>query len=84
MDLNLCYLWLTPLGPKAPAGLVQPVLTPKDAPYFFDVDIEFRAAGERQLEIDGLPVRVALQVLDSQVLLVGYFVLFFVDLTRPR
>ena len=69
MDLNLCYLWLTPLGPKAPAGPVQPVSMPKDAPYFFDVDIEFRAAGERQLEIDGLPVRVVLQVLDGLVLL---------------
>ncbi len=69
MDLDLCYLWLTPLGPDAPAGPVQPVLTPKDAPYFFDVDIEFRAAGERRFEIDGLPVRVVLQVLDGLVLL---------------
>ena len=25
MDLNLCYLWLTPLGPNAPAGPVQPL-----------------------------------------------------------
>jgi len=69
MDLNLCYLWLTPMGPKAPAGPVQPVPTPKDAPYFFDVDIEFRAAGERQLDINGLPVRVTLQVLDGLILL---------------
>ncbi len=48
---------------------MQPVPAPKDAPYFYDIDIEFRAAGERQLEIDGLPVRVALQVLDGLVLL---------------
>ncbi len=69
MDLDLCYLWLTPLGPNAPAGPVQPALTPKDAPYFYDIDIEFRAAGERQLVIDGLPVRVQLQVLDGTVFL---------------
>ena len=69
MNLDLCYLWLAPLGPNAPAGPVQPVPTPKDAPYFYDVDIEFRAAGERSLEIDGLPVRVQLQVLDGYVLL---------------
>jgi hypothetical protein len=69
MDLDLCYLWLTPLGPNAPAGPVQPALTPKDAPYFYDIDIEFRAAGERRFEIDGLPVRVQLQVLDGIILL---------------
>ena len=71
MELDLCYLWLTPLGPKASAGPVQPALTPKDAPYFYDIDIEFRAAGERQLVIDGLPLRVRLQVLDGTVLLAG-------------
>jgi hypothetical protein len=69
MDLNLCYLWLTPLGPNPPAGPVQPPLTPRDAPYFYDIDIEFRGAGERQFEIEGLPVRVLLQVLDDTVLL---------------
>ena len=69
MDLNLCYLWLTPLGPNALAGPVQPALTPKDAPYFYDIDIEFRAAGEQQLVIEGLPVRVQLQVLDGLILL---------------
>ena len=41
---------------------------PKDAPYFYDLDIEFRASWEeRQLEIEGTPIRIQLQVLDGLV-----------------
>lgn len=73
MDLEVCYLWLVPLrreledGAPAPAGQPQPVAAPKDAPYFFDLDLEFRAAGACEVTAAGVPVQINQQVLDGTV-----------------
>ena len=67
MDLEICYLLLVPFQPAAGLGPLESVPAPKDAPYFFDLDIEFRSAGERQVEAEGAPVHVHLQVLDGMV-----------------
>ena len=71
MNLALCYLCLLPYQPPAPLGPLQAVTPPKDAPAFYDVDIEFRAAGERAVTAGGLPVQLTLQVVDQSVLLVA-------------
>jgi hypothetical protein len=68
MDLQICYLLLWPYQASSPLGSLVSVPAPKDAPYFYDLDIEFRTSwDERQLEIEGTPVRIQLQVLDGQV-----------------
>src|SRR5256885_1086705 len=38
-DVELCYLLLAPTN-EPPAGAVLPALAPRDAPEFFEVDIE--------------------------------------------
>jgi hypothetical protein len=67
MDIDLCYLLLVPLQPHTVRGPLEAVTTPKDAPYFFDLDIEFRSAGESDRVVEGVPVRVRRQVLDETV-----------------
>lgn len=67
MDIDLCYLLLVPLQPHTVRGPLEAVTTPKDAPYFFDLDIEFRSAGESERTVADTPVRVRRQVLDETV-----------------
>ncbi len=67
MDVDLCYLLLVPLQSRIVRGPLEAVTTPKDAPYFFDLDIEFRSAGESERVVEGAPVRVRRQVLDETV-----------------
>lgn len=69
LPAEICYLLLLPLRFNPPAGPARPLPTPrqKDAPYFFDLDIEFTGLGERQEEVVGVPVSVRLQTLDEQV-----------------
>ncbi len=67
MNLDLCYLFLVPLQPHAALGPAESAPTPKDAPYFYDLDIEFRSAGEREWGVEGVPVHVRRQVLDERV-----------------
>ncbi len=67
MDADICYLLLVPFRPRAPLGPLEPAPAQKDAPYFFDLDIEFRSAGERQMVVEDTSVNVRLQVLDEQV-----------------
>lgn len=67
LDLEICYLFLVPLQPRAALGPTESVPTPKDAPYFFDLDVEFRAAGETETLIDRTPVHIRRQVLDDTV-----------------
>ncbi|MCP4417247.1 MAG: hypothetical protein GY805_11540 [Chloroflexi bacterium] len=44
------------------------VPVPKDAPYFYDLDIEYRSSWEeREYEFEGVAVRTQLQVLDGLV-----------------
>lgn len=48
-------------------GQVEPLPAQKDAPYFFDLDIEIASAGDRTIEVEGLRVAVHTQVLDGLV-----------------
>lgn len=67
LDFEICYLLLVPLQPRAALGPTETAPTPKDAPYFFDLDIEFRASGETQTLIDRTPIHIRRQVLDDTV-----------------
>jgi hypothetical protein len=69
LPAEICYLLLLPLRFTPPAGQARLLPTPpqKDAPYFFDLDIEFSAMGERRIELEGIPVTLRFQVLDEQV-----------------
>ena len=68
MNLDICYLLLLPYKASSPAGPLVSVPAPKDAPYFYDLDIELRASwGEREMVVDGTAVRVQLQVFDELV-----------------
>ncbi len=66
MDLDICHLMLLPAG-SAPPGTLEPTPEPRDAPDFFAVEIEFRSAGGRTLDVDGVRVDVTCQVLDDLV-----------------
>jgi hypothetical protein len=68
MDFEICYLVLLPFQSASVLGPLVSVPAPKDAPYFFDLDIEFRSSwGERKMKVEGTPVRIQLQVLDGLV-----------------
>jgi hypothetical protein len=67
VNLDLCYLFLVPLQPRAALGPEEAAPTPKDAPYFYDLDIEFRSAGESTVLVEGVAVHVRRQVLDETV-----------------
>ncbi len=49
---------------------VHGVSTPKDAPYFFELDIQYTTLPEFSLEIDGVKVEVFPQVVDGTVWMV--------------
>ena len=66
MDLDICHLLLLPAG-SAPPGVLEPTPEPRDAPDFFAVEIEFRSAGGRAIDIDGVRADVTCQVLDDLV-----------------
>ena len=69
LPAEVCYLLLFPLRFTPPPGQAKPLPVPaqKDAPYFFDLDIEFSSVGERQVEVEGIPVSMRFQALDGQV-----------------
>jgi hypothetical protein len=66
MHLDICHLMLLPAG-SAPAGALEPTPEPRDAPDFFAVEIEFRSAGGRAIDIGDVRVDVTCQVLDDLV-----------------
>src|SRR6478752_1014516 len=66
VDLDICHLLLLPAG-AAPQGALEPAPEPRDAPDFFAVEIEFRSAGGRAIEVAGVRVDVTCQVLDDLV-----------------
>lgn len=67
LPAEICYLVLLPVQAVQFQGKPEPVPVQKDVPYFFDVDIEFVSAGERQLEVAGVAVQARFQILDEQV-----------------
>lgn len=68
MNLDICYLILLPYEKTADLGPIIPVAPPKDAPYFYDLDIEFRASWEENgVAVAGVLAAVQLQVLDELV-----------------
>jgi hypothetical protein len=66
VDLEMCHLFLLPAG-SAPGGAPEPSLAPRDAPDFFEVDIDVRSAGDRTIDAAGTPVTVSCQIFDGQV-----------------
>jgi len=62
----MCHLFLLPAG-AAPAGAPEPSLAPRDAPDYFEVDIDIRSAGDRVLRAAGTDVAVSCQIFDGQV-----------------
>ncbi len=89
MDADICYLLLVPFRPRAPLGPLEPAPAQKDAPYFFDLDVEqfdlmeWKATVSAKLDslaaIDGI-VRQDLafswrRLLDI-IQFVGWFVMF--------
>ena len=62
----MCHLFLLPAG-SAPGGAPEPSLAPRDAPDFFEVDIDVRSAGDRTIDAAGTPVTVSCQIFDGQV-----------------
>lgn len=68
MDLQICFLLLWPHQARSMVGEALEVPDPKDAPYFYDLDIEFRELGQvEHLEIAGQTVSVRRQLLDLKV-----------------
>jgi len=64
--LEICYLLLMPLR-FTPPGQTDKLTPPKDAPYFFDVDIEFVTVSRRVMTLEGVRISLHLQVLDNTV-----------------
>ena len=67
MKADIFYLLLMPLQSPLPSGKLAPAPTKKDAPYFFNLDIEFLSIGEQQLVIEDVPIQIHTQVLDKQI-----------------
>lgn len=67
LPVEICYLLLMPFRAPLPSIAPEPASVQKDVPYFFDLDVEFLPAGERQLDIEGISVHTRCQILDGQV-----------------
>jgi hypothetical protein len=65
--LQMRYLLLCPLPSGFQTG--QPIVAnkPKDAPYFFDLEIELADGGQETIQIAETTVKIQIQVLDRQV-----------------
>ncbi len=67
-QINFCYLFLVPhVSGKIP---VKDLATtpPKDAPYFFDLDIKAEELPDREIEINQVRINISTQVLDGEVM----------------
>lgn len=68
LPAEVCYLFLIPLQANQPAGSgAAAIPAPKETPDFYELDLDIRAAGQRQLTLDGVEVQVNYQVLDGRV-----------------
>jgi hypothetical protein len=64
---DICYLLAMPLQVFPARAQPKPDPAQRDAPYFFDIDIEFVAANTLTLVIDEVSIEVHCQILDRQV-----------------
>ena len=62
-----------PSPTHASFGPPDPRPAPKDAPYFFDLDIDIVTIGERQLQLEDTKIEVRFQLLDEQIWLAECF-----------
>lgn len=68
MNLDICFLLLAPYRAVDDLGGVVALAPPKDAPYFYELDIESRASWEENgVAVAGVLASVAVQVLDELV-----------------
>jgi hypothetical protein len=65
--LDLCYILMQPYDPLLDRGEAVTTPTPKDAPYFFDLDIEYRYLKAFETSAAGVDVHVQTQVLNDEV-----------------
>lgn len=66
LDVTVCYLLLCSSTPVQ-RGQVRKEITPRDQPYFFELDLTIETIQEQQIEVEGLPVDIRTQVLDGRV-----------------
>ena len=68
VDLNICFLLMWPYQARSPIGSALEMPEPKDAPYFYELDIEFREVGQiERVQMADVWVDVRRQVLDGLV-----------------
>ncbi len=70
MDMDrfeFCYILMQPYTPLVDPGQAIASPVPKDAPYFYELDIQYRKLQTRQKQIDTVPVRIQTQVLNREI-----------------
>ncbi len=71
--LSVCYLLMQPSTPSPEStestnhGEATPTTLPKDAPYFFDLDIEYHAIRDVELVVQDVTVRIQTQSFNDEV-----------------
>jgi hypothetical protein len=65
--LEFCYILTLPFNPVVDLGQAITAPVPKDAPYFFELNIQFRKLQPVQKQIGQVPIRVLAQVLNNEV-----------------
>ena len=64
---SFCYILMIPYDSSIDDGQVITAPVPKDAPYFYELDIQYRKLPAVEKQIDGVRVKVQPQVLNHQV-----------------
>src|SRR5579864_4013390 len=62
-----CYILMLPFNPLIDLGQAVTAPIPKDAPYFFELNIQFRKLQPVQKQVGQVPVRVLGQVLNNEI-----------------
>src|SRR5689334_8967667 len=65
--LDCCYILMQPYNPLIERGETFNTPLPKDAPYFFDLDIEYRHLKTVEKLVNGIRVQILTQVLNDEI-----------------
>lgn len=66
-SIKFCYLLLHPYDPLHYKGAEIDVPFPRDAPYFYEVDMEYRSLKSDEKRIEGTAVQVQMQTIADEV-----------------
>ena len=66
-QFECCYILMLPFNPLIDLGQAITAPVPKDAPYFFELNIQFRKLPTIQKQIGQVPIRVLGQVLNNEI-----------------